>query len=451
MHLDPDGALRPVRIVQAVGWYFPSHAGGTEVYVDELARRLQIAGHEVLVAAPEPGVPEPRTYDHHGVPVFRYPIPQRPTRDEAQGQRAARGAEHFHRWLADVRPDVLHVHTFVTGLALAELRAAARLGIRTLATTHSSRLGFTCQRGTLMRYGARLCDGHIRTVTCSSCALHHGGSPRGAADLLALIPPPAAAAAGRLPGKVGTALGMSALIRRNHRSQHEMFDLIERFVVLTEHARRAVISNGAPPEKTVLNRLGVRFAPAPHLPRDPRQPLTIGYLGRFDPVKGIDDLARAIAILPRHLPIRFEFHGPVRNKADLAVQARLKQIVGPDAWAVFGGELDAAGVRATLQRLDVVCCPSRVVEGGPTVALEAHAAGVPVVGSDIPGLSEIVRDRVNGRLVPPGDWRALAGVFADLAAAPGQVQTWRAALDPVRTMDDVAQEYLVMYATPARP
>ena len=69
---------------------------------------------------------------HNGVPVFRYPIPQQPTRDEAQGKTAARGAEHFHRWLGDVRPDVLHAHTFVTGLALVVYGVFCALIVRHL-------------------------------------------------------------------------------------------------------------------------------------------------------------------------------------------------------------------------------------------------------------------------------------------------------------------------------
>jgi glycosyltransferase involved in cell wall biosynthesis len=99
-----------------------------------------------------------------------------------------------------------------------------------------------------------------------------------------------------------------------------------------------------------------------------------------------------------------------------------------------------------LERVDVICCPSRVVEGGPTIALEANAAGVPVIGSAIPALSEVIRDDVNGRLYPAGDARALAAILKELAANPGRVDQWRSNLSPVRTMDDVAADYLAMYA-----
>jgi glycosyltransferase involved in cell wall biosynthesis len=125
---------------------------------------------------------------------------------------------------------------------------------------------------------------------------------------------------------------------------------------------------------------------------------------------------------------------------------RLMSIVGPDAWVTFGGELDADGVRALLDRIDVICCPSRVVEGGPTIALEAHAAGVPVIGSAIPALSELVRDGVNGRLYPAGNARALAAILKELAANPERVDEWRSNLSAVRTMDDVTADYLTMYA-----
>ena len=151
-------------------------------------------------------------------------------------------------------------------------------------------------------------------------------------------------------------------------------------------------------------------------------------------------------MLPKSAQMRFEFHGPVQFRTELAVVDRLKEIVGPDAWVHFGGELDAAGVRSVLGRVDAICSPSRVVEGGPTIALEAQAFGVPVIGSDIPALSELVTDGVNGRLYPAGDARALASILTDLAVNPDLVNDWRAALTPVRTMDDVARDYLELYA-----
>ncbi|PYR67682.1 MAG: hypothetical protein DMF87_13185 [Acidobacteria bacterium] len=434
-----------MRIVQAVGWYLPTSTGGTEVYVSELAKRLRACGHDVLIAAPEATGHRERTYEEGGCRVYRYPIPSRVTREEAQGRVVVRGAELFHAWLQRARPDVVHMHTFVTGLGLAELRAAKATGARVIATTHAASLGFTCQRGTMMRWGASLCDGLARPMKCAACQLEHRGVARPFAVAAAMVPPSIGAVGRRIPGRVGTMIGMTDLITYNQSAQREMLDLVDRFVVLSDWARHVVIANGAPPEKVILNRLGVRF-PTAAPKRRSTEPLTVAYVGRFDAIKGVTDFARAISMIPRSASIRFEFHGPVQNKAELAVVDRIKAIVGPDAWVRFGGELDAAGVEAVLRRVDVICCPSRVVEGGPTIALEAHAAGVPVIGSDIPALSELIRDRVNGALYPVGEPKALAATLRQLAANPDLVNHWRTRLPQVRTMDDVTSDYLAMYA-----
>jgi glycosyltransferase involved in cell wall biosynthesis len=434
-----------LRIVQAAGWYLPTSNGGTEIYVSELAKRLRAAGHEVLIAAPEALGQSERTYDLDGFNVYRYPIPPRVTRDEAQGRVVVRGAELFHEWLRRAAPDVVHVHTYVTGLGVAELRAAKQIGAKVVATTHAASLGFTCQRGTMMRWGSKLCDGIARPSKCAACQLQHRGVAVPIAVGAALIPPSIGAIARRLPGKLGTVLGMTSLITHNQSAQHEMLNLVDRFVVLSQWARDVLIANGAPPAKITVNRLGARFTPRTTPIRRAGSPLTVAYVGRFDPVKGVDEFARAIALVPRSAPIRFEFHGPVRYVTEHAIVTRLKSIVGPDAWVTFGGELDAAGVRALLDRIDVICCPSRVVEGGPTIALEANAAGVPVIGSAIPALSELVRDDVNGRLYPAGDARALAAILKELVANPARVDEWRSNLSPPRTMDDVTADYLAMY------
>ena len=435
-----------MRIVQAVGWYLPTSTGGTEIYVSELAKRLRAAGHDVLIAAPEALGQQERTYEENGFPVYRYPIPPRVSRDEAQGRVTVRGAELFHGWLRRVGPDVVHMHTYVTGLGLHELRAAKATGAKVIGTTHAASLGFTCQRGTMMRWGSKLCDGLVRPAKCAACQMQHRGIATPLCLAAALIPPSISAVGHRIPGRLGTMIGMTNLIAHNQAAQREMLGLVDHFVVLSDWARTVLIANGAPPAKISLNRLGVRFTPTATRVHPSRLPLTVAYVGRFDPIKGVADFARAISLLPQSTPVRFEFHGPVQYRTDVDVVDHLKSIVGPDAWVVFGGELDGTGVRTLLNRVDVLCCPSRVVEGGPTVALEANAMGIPVIGSDIPALSELVRDQVNGRLYPAGDAKALAAIFADIAANPDRVNQWRANLSPVRTMDDVAADYLAMYA-----
>ncbi len=113
-----------MKIVHALGWYFPDSVGGTEVYVEGLCRRLQDAGREVRIAAPDPTRTAPYEYDYGGVRVFRYPVTSEPTRDEAYHRVAMRGSEHLIAWLATERPDILHVHSIKTGIGLPELRAA---------------------------------------------------------------------------------------------------------------------------------------------------------------------------------------------------------------------------------------------------------------------------------------------------------------------------------------
>jgi glycosyltransferase involved in cell wall biosynthesis len=440
-----------VRIVHACAWYYPDSLGGTEAYVADLSARLAAGGHTVFIAAPDASGAKPRSYVHEGIPVFRYPIPAHATRAEAQSEVRARGAEHFHRWLADVRPDVLHLHTFSTGLSLHEVAAGLDLGARVIVTTHAASLGFLCQRGTMMRWGTRVCDARVTPAKCAACALQHRGVPRPLADAFALVPPVIGRVGRHLPGKLGTVVSMTDLVARNTRRQRDMLSRVHRFVVLSQWARDAVIANGAPPDRVAVNRLGARCGASASADwraaaKPPRTPITIAYVGRFDRIKGVLDFARAAASLAPDLPVRVQFRGPVATLQDLAVADEVKRIVGTQRWVEFADSVPPGRVFDVMRDIDVLCCPSRVVEGGPTVALEAIAAGTPVIGTRVPALTEIITDGVNGRLVNPGDWRGLARAIAEIAANPAPIlERWRAALPPVRTMDDVAAEYLKDY------
>ena len=439
--------MKPMKIVQAVGWYYPDSIGGTEIYVAELARQLRGCGHDVMVAAPEPGVRSPRTYELEGVLVFRYPVPEFATRDEAQGDVVVRGAEHLHSWLGEVRADVVHFHTFVTGLGLQEILAARRAGSRVIATTHSSSLGFLCQRGTLMWQGRTICDGRVDAKRCAECELEHRGAGPGAAHALAAVPAWLAGLARTLPGPVGTAMAMTDLIERNSLRQRSMLDAVDKFVVLTRQAADIVIANGASPAKVVVNRLGVRESIAPRPRGGPRQHVRIGYVGRFDPIKGVLDLADAIQRVPRDVPMRVEFRGPAQTQADRETKAAIATRLAGDARVLLAEAVSPSSIPDVIGSYDVLCCPSRCLEGGPTAGLEAMAAGVPVITAFVGGVAEVLEDGVNARLVPPGDVDRLAAALIEVATHPeNTIDRWRERLPPSRTTREVAHDYLALYA-----
>jgi glycosyltransferase involved in cell wall biosynthesis len=273
----------------------PESVGGTEVYVAELARRQRALGMDVAVAAPDAAASEPRRLEWEGIPVFRYPTTS--------------ADRDFAEYVTALSSDIVHVHSLVTGLGLAQLAAARRVAGRMIFTAHLPALGFTCQRGTLLRWGQDVCDGLVDVSRCAACVLQQRGLPRALTGVMTLVGEAAGPVARLVPGRLGTGLRMPALIAGNINRQGQLFELIDAFVALNRRAMDIVLANGAPADKVVLNRLASSFpvSPKPGASQAPtRTPIRVGFIGRLHETKGIDVLLRAFAALDRDLPIALE-------------------------------------------------------------------------------------------------------------------------------------------------
>jgi glycosyltransferase involved in cell wall biosynthesis len=134
-------------------------------------------------------------------------------------------------------------------------------------------------------------------------------------------------------------------------------------------------------------------------------PFTVGLVGRVTAQKGHHVLLDAVRRLPPDAAFKLLFVGaPAADcAADVAYQDKLKQMIGPkfERRVTWTGYLDDPN--PCYRQMDVLVIPSLVSEGLPMVALEAMRWGVPVIGSRVGGIPEVVRHGVNGYLVAPGD------------------------------------------------
>ena len=159
------------------------------------------------------------------------------------------------------------------------------------------------------------------------------------------------------------------------------------------------------------------FAPPDPERAQPRRPPVIGIVGPFEaPLKGIAVALRAVAKLRgegRAVRLRRASARPLTQNE--------RVLLSPD---VYSHALPASAMPAWYHGLDLLLHPSFDAEGFPLPPLEAMAAGVPVVLTDIPSFRPLANDLVSR--VPPGDVSGMARETARLLDEPRLWATRRA-------------------------
>src|SRR3989304_5417044 len=155
--------------------------------------------------------------------------------------------------------------------------------------------------------------------------------------------------------------------------------------------------------------LGVGIDPAWATELPPRQfgsPLRVGFIGAFSPHKGAHILVEAF----RRLKAGGGGRGRPLRPAPLPPPPR-RRAPGRRAPGVegirFRGAFPHQEIARVLGEMDVLVIPSVWYENSPLVLLTALAARLPVIVSDMGGLTELVRDGENGLVTPAGDTAAL--------------------------------------------
>jgi glycosyltransferase involved in cell wall biosynthesis len=369
-----------MRVLHLAQFYAPI-VGGEERMTESLATALVACGHDVAVATlRQPG--QSAYEERDGVRVHRLGgLAQRVGRlFSDDGRRHAPPIPDpetviaLRRVLARERPEIVHGHNW---LALAYLPLRRRHPAAYLLSLHDYSL--VCANKLLVRMGEP-CSGP-GPRKCVTCAMNQYGSAIGPA--------------------------IAALTYASGRVQRHAVDL------LLPISRAVAESCG-------LDRAGVPYEVMPNFYTDAApgqasaEPLLerlpegdfILFVGDVTAAKGVGTLVAA--------------HRRLSGPMPLVIIGRLvePELIPPSGDVTALGILPHAAVLAAWRRCAIGVVPSVQPEAFGVVAIEAMAAGAPLIASRTGGLADVVLDGESGMLVSPGDVGELAAALERLAGDP---------------------------------
>jgi glycosyltransferase involved in cell wall biosynthesis len=352
----------PIRVLRMIARL---NMGGPALHVAYLSAGLRDRGYETTLVAGSLALGEESmagVAERLGVPIVTVPELHR----EISPLRDVRAVYHVADLIRRVRPHILHTHTAKAGAIgrmAAQLAGDARPPI-VVHTFHGHVLRgyFDPVRSAFFR----LLERRLARRTTSLVAV----SPEVRDDLVGL---------GVAPAEKFTVIRLGIELRERVGASRD--------AAVREEARRLM---GVPPERFV-----------------------VGWIGRMTGVKRTDDVLLAVRGLRERgvdACLCMVGDGPDRE----AVEQRAHDLDIVRNCLFLGYQDDVAPFYAAF---DALVLPS-ANEGTPVSAIEALAAGRPVVATRVGGVPDVVRDGVDGFLVEPGGVEQAADRLADLAADP---------------------------------
>jgi glycogen(starch) synthase len=393
-----------MRVLMLSWEYPPVVIGGLGRHVHALATHLSEQGHEVVVLCRHEAGTDALTHPttdsvHDGVRVVR--VAEDPTHllfeEDLVAWTLAMGHGLIRAGLTlldDWRPDVVHAHDWlVTHPAIA---LASHAGVPLVATIHATEAG---------RHSGWLSQPLNQQIHSVEWWL-----------------------ANRADALITCSAAMRAEVSH-----------------LFEVPPAAVIHNGIEPRGWRPSSAAVRAARQRHSPDG--SPLVL-YFGRLEWEKGVHDLLAALPRVRRAFAgTRLVVAGKGRQASALVAQARKLRVRRS---VDFVGHLPDRELVALLAAADVVVLPSRYEPFG-IVALEAAAAGAPLVASTAGGLAELVVDGETGLSVTPGDVddivTAVRAVLTDPTAAARRARAAKARLSTEFNWAGIAELTADVYRT----
>jgi glycosyltransferase involved in cell wall biosynthesis len=371
-----------MRVLILINTFFP-HIGGAETAVHNLAEGLVANGHEVIVGCTTQINSTGDEY-YHSYKLERYHLPRGSSRFKVDDWfLALAAAPTVHRWQPDF---ILANFVWPVGYAAMQLRKFFRIPV--IVVSHTIDIDTIPS----LRYGFRLNSDLNKKIEWT----------------------------------VQNADGLIAISKRTTQIYQE---------IGAQPVRIANIPNAINFES-----MNSSIPEARHLLGISPQKKVILSVGRNVPLKGYENLIQMVPTVAEKVnEVLFVLVGEnMSSLSDLVIQnnvskyVKLYEKVLPAGISLIDKPTSPMQTISTYYKAANLLAMPSILEGLPMVGIEAMASGLPIVAHQIPGASDLIRDNVNGRLVPIGDNVAFIQALIDLL----QNDSFRVALGK-QARDDV--------------
>lgn len=432
-----------MKVIQILNHFLPQQTAGTEVYSWALSKELRRKGIEVIVVIPNYGKSTDDQYQYDGLTVYQFAEPSVVDRDLIMGFRVAEGLKYFSAVLEKEKPDIVHFHELSgsNGIGINHVRAAKKIGCKIVMSFHLA--GYSCKTGVLKFKEKSSCDGVINRFTCSSCYLHKKG--------LGVASPMISLAANilykwridsrSLKNPISTAFGTAYIIQDLEDQLHELINLSDQVVCLTNWYKNILIKNNVSEKKISYIPQGLPTPERFGFTQKKTHKLRLLFLGRISHFKGLHLLIRAVESISES-----EIELSIFGRGDgTDYESNCRERTKNKSNIYWRGTLSQNNVITEMRKHDLLCLCSTFSEMSPLVIQEARAAHLPIIASNVYGNMEQLENGAGGISFEMNNYHSLKRQLLKILANRNLLQQFKNQIEPPTNFNELGQKYIDIY------
>jgi len=305
--------------------------------------------------------------------------------------------EIFKEYLANIKPDIVHFG-HLSHLSTSLIKIVKEFNIPIVYTIHDFWL--YCVKGQMINQDGVICE-NPSVENCTQCSNYVVDSKQ---------------------------------VKESQDHMKEMIDLIDIFISPSHTLKDFFINQGIDKNKIQYLKYGFNTKKIIYNKKTftKNSKINFGFMGRVIPTKGIKILVDTFKKLPNE---QLSIYG------NIGIQKRFLETKN----IIFKGAYDNNNINEVLNDIDVLIVPSIWYENAPLVIQEAFLAGIPVITSDIGGMAELVKDKINGFTFKVGSCEELEILIKNISNNPIILNNLVNSRDMVVDIEDDVKEIIKIY------